>query len=309
MVFNEPVMMSLEQLQDARGQRVKNIPMKELLVHVINPARSQLFITYAAYIARDLDLTVRYVYVHNPSGFASGSPQEARDQVIKKAGRHFQLQINNLYASDPDLPLLEHTVEFGSTPDLMQAYCKSGRVDTIMLCGTKEHSLFSDDTGNIDIIKKVRCPVWIVPEGIVYKPFSEILYATDYHEEDLPNLKLLARFASRFPANITAVHITGDAGFEERVMGEGFASMIRKETGYEMVSVKVLPETKGEPLVTGLHNFALMMDADLIVLLRENRSFSERLLHGSRSEKIARDTQLPVLIFNEERRKIPAGKA
>jgi nucleotide-binding universal stress UspA family protein len=278
--------------------------MKELVVHVVNPARSQLFITYAAYIAKDLDLTVRYVHVHSASG--SGPSQDEREQIQKKAGHHFQLQIQNLYAADADLPLLEYAVEFGSPPDIMQGYCKSGKVDTIMLSGSKEYSFFSDDTGNIDIIKKVRCPVWIVPEGITYRPFSEIIYATDYHEEDLPNLKILARFASKFPAKITAVHITDDTGFGEQIKGEGFENMIKKETGYELLSVKVLAEEKGESLVTGLHNFALMVDADLIVLLREKRSLSERLIHGSRSEKIARDTKLPVLIFNEERRKVPA---
>jgi hypothetical protein len=112
----------------------------------------------------------------------------------------------------------------------------------------------------------------------------------------------MINFASGFPANITAVHITADPGFEEKVKGEGFAGMIREETGYEMISVKVLQQQKGEPLITELHNFALMMDADLVVLLRENRGFLDRLFHGSRSEKIARETKLPVLIYNEERK-------
>jgi hypothetical protein len=174
-------------------------------------------------------------------------------------------------------------------------------VDTVMLSGAKDRSLFSGDSYSTDIFGKLECPVWIIPEGITYKSFSEILYATDYNQEDIHNLRMLAGFASRFPANITAVHISEDAGFEEKVKAAGFAEMIRKETGYGMISHKVLPEKTGEPLVSVLHNFALMIDADLIVLLRENRGFIERLIHGSKSEKIARQTQLPVLIFNESR--------
>jgi nucleotide-binding universal stress UspA family protein len=286
--------------------------MKELLVHVLSPATAQLFITYAAYLARDLNLTVKYIHVQAPANFPLAMPgslsatgkvtQIDIDRETEKARHHFKNQIEKLYASEPDLPLLEYHIEVGHPPEIIYEYCKSKSVDSIMLSSSKGGSLFSDDTSNIDIIRKVRCPVWIIPEGIIYKPFSEILYATDYHEEDLPNLKLLARFASRFPASITAVHITRDAGFQDRVKGEGFASMIKKETGYEMISIKILNEKKGEPLVEELHNFALMMDADLIVLLRENRGFTDRLFHGSRSEKIARETQLPVLIFNEERK-------
>lgn len=286
--------------------------MKDLLVYVDSPAKSQLFMTYAANIGRDMGLTVKYIYVHTPPNFPLGMPgslsasaavsQMDIDREVDKIKYHFNLQISKLNASDPGLPLLDFTIEIGLPGEILQAYCRTEMVDTIMLSSPKEYSVFSDDTDNIDIIRKVGCPVWLVPEGITYRPFSEILYATDYHKEDIPNLKLLAAFASRFPANITAVHVSGDTGFEEKVKSEGFASMIKKETGYEMISFKVLPEKKGEPLVEELHNFALTMDADLIVLLRENKGFVDRLLHGSRSEKIARQTQLPVLIYNEKRR-------
>lgn len=286
--------------------------MKELLVHIISPARAQLFMNYAAYIARDLELNVRFLHVHTPANFPIGTPgslsaaasvnQRDIDKEVDKIKHHFELQISKINASDPELPLMEYSIEVGSPPEVIHEYCKANKVDAIMLKGPKNHSLLSEDPGNVDIIRQVTCPVWIIPEGIAYKPFSEILYATDYHKEDLPNIKLLVKFASKFTANITAVHIAGDADFEEKVKGAGFEEMLKEKTGYEMISVKVLPEKKGEPLVEELHNFALMMDADLIVLLRENRGFTDRLIHGSRSEKIARETQLPVLIYNEERK-------
>ncbi|MFO7923655.1 MAG: universal stress protein [Bacteroidales bacterium] len=286
--------------------------MRDLLVYVTSPAKSQLFMSYAANIARDMELSVKYLYVHTPSNFPLGVPgslsaatvvsQQDIDREVEKIKHHFELQISKLNASDPDLPLLEYKIEIGFPSEIMKAYCSGDMIDTIMLCGSREETVFSNDSGNIHIIREVNCPVWIVPEGITYRPFSEILYATDYHKEDIPNLKMLVRFASRFPANITAVHISESTGFEEKIKGEGFADMIKKETGYDMISLKVLPETKGEPLVDELHSFALMMDADLIVLLRENRGFIDRLFHGSRSEKIARQTQLPVLIYNEERK-------
>ena len=286
--------------------------MKELLVHVLTPARARLFMTYAAYVARDMDLTVRYLYVFSPVVIPLGMAgsldaaadvsQRDIDRGMEKARHHFKLQINNICASDPDLPLLESDIKIGYPHEVIGEYCRSTRVHTVMLSSLKGDSIFPDDSSNVDIIRNVRCPVWIVPEGITYKPFSEILYATDYHEEDVHKIKQLAGFASQFAASITAVHITGDACFSEKVKGEGFVNMVKKETGYELISIKVLPETKGEPLVDELHNFALMIDADLIVLLRENRRFADRLMHGSRSEKIARETQLPVLIYNEERK-------
>jgi nucleotide-binding universal stress UspA family protein len=286
--------------------------MKDLLVYVKSPAKSQFFMTYAAYLARDMDLSVKYLYVLTPGGYPLGMPGSVGaaaevsltdiERDVEKARYHFDLQIKKLNASDPDLPLLEYKVEIGFPPEILRAYCSGKMVDTLMLSGSKERSIFTGDTSNLEIIRKAGCPIWIVPEGITYKTFSEILYATDYNQEDIHNLRTLAGFASKFQANITAVHISEDLNFEERVKGAGFAEMIRKETGYDMISHKVLAETRGEPLVNELHNFALMIDADLIVMLRENKGFLDRLLHGSRSEKIARHTQLPVLIFNEARK-------
>jgi nucleotide-binding universal stress UspA family protein len=286
--------------------------MKEILVYVTNPAREKLYITYAAYLAKDLNLNIRFLHVQDLVNFPLGYPGiltasgnttgEETERETEKAKHHFRLQIDNLHASEPDLPHMEYNIETGKAAEIIPDYCQSRSIDAIVLKGASEYSLFFSDSGNTDVIRKVRCPVWIIPEGITYKPFSEILYATDYHQEDLPRLKLLAGFASKFPAGITAVHITKDAGFRERIKGEGFARMIREKTGYDLVSVKILPRTKGEPLVEELHGFALMIDADLIVLLRENKGLWERLMHGSRSEKIARETQLPVLIYNEERR-------
>jgi nucleotide-binding universal stress UspA family protein len=285
--------------------------MKDLLVHVSSPARSQLFMTYAAYLARDLGLSVKYLYVQTPGGNPLGMPASLNattavtrkevDEGVGKAKYHLELQIDKINASDPDLPLLDYRIEVGYTPKVIQAYCSDKMIDTVMLSGAKERSFFSDDAYIIDIIRKLSCPVWVIPEGITYKPFSEILYATDYNEEDIPNLKVLAKFASKFTASITAVHISEHNGFEERVKVAGFADRIKKETGYDMISHKVLPEKTGEPLVEEIHNFALLIDADLVVLLRENKGFIDRLMHGSRSEKIARQTQLPVLIFNEAR--------
>lgn len=286
--------------------------MKDLLVHVLSPARSQLLMTYAAYLGRDMGLDVTYLHVHTPGDYHLGMPgtadaivavnQKQAEREIEKQKHHFELQIKKLNASEPGLPLLGYRIETGFPAEIIQIYCRDKMVDTVMLQSPKERSFFDDDSDNIDIIRNVNCPVWIIPEGITYRLFTEILYATDYHQEDIPNLKMLTRFAAQFPASITAVHISRDLSFEEKVKGSGFAEMIKKETGYELISLKVIPETPGEPLVDELHDFALMMDADLVVMLRENRGFIDRLLHGSRSEKIAMKTRLPVLIYNEERK-------
>ena len=90
----------------------------------------------------------------------------------------------------------------------------------VILEGQQDDSFWMQSSTNMDIIKMVECPVWIIPKGAIYQPFSEIVYATDYKAEDIINLKKLISLFPHLMPNITALHITDSVDFEERVKKE-----------------------------------------------------------------------------------------
>ncbi len=54
----------------------------------------------------------------------------------------------------------------------------------VMVDGVKTENVLSDL--NFDIIRETGCPVWVIPKGLKYKSFTEIVYTSDYNEEDIP---------------------------------------------------------------------------------------------------------------------------
>lgn len=152
----------------------------------------------------------------------------------------------------------------------------------------------------MDVVEKVKCPVWIIPKGADYKPFTEIVYATDYKKEDIDSLqKLIATFPHYSP-NITALHITDSVDFEERVKKAGFVEMLKKQTDYKSLWVRAFYQTKHDDLTELLNEFAIKSKADLLVLLKENKSFFNRIFNTSQTKEILKTAQLPILVYHEK---------
>ena len=65
-------------------------------------------------------------------------------------------------------------------------------------------------------MSEAACPVLIMNEKLTLDSIENILYATNYHKEDIPSMKKLSELASIYDAEITALHITRDKDFDDR---------------------------------------------------------------------------------------------
>jgi nucleotide-binding universal stress UspA family protein len=150
-----------------------------------------------------------------------------------------------------------------------------------------------------EIVRDLGCPVWVIPEDTAYKSYNDVIYATDYHEEDIQTIKKLIEITTPLTPKIEALHITDNVDFENRIKQKGFQDMLKERIGYRNVEAKALVENVGEEMVEMLNQYAVSHGADLMVVLRENRPFLERLFKPSSSDKIIEDAKLPVLVFHE----------
>ncbi len=149
----------------------------------------------------------------------------------------------------------------------------------------------------LNTLEKTSCPILKIPEKKDFSQISKILYATDYKEEDLPTLSKLAEIAAPFKAEITTLHITDSVDLEEKMMGHGFEKTLHDRVGYDKISFAVRED---ENVVEGIMDYARSGNFDLIVLLKENRNFLQRLFTKSDSNKILSDSDVPVMVFHEE---------
>ncbi len=270
---------------------------------------SNHFIRYVANLAKDLDSGLHLFYVENPANYPMGTPemtgvavanlQESLQAKVEEAKRKIKLQVEELGPRLSDDLVTQVSTRVGNGTMLIQEMVENREADMVALEYKHISSFWKKDSYLREMMRNISCPVWVIPELTEYSGLKNILYATDYHEEDIPTLKSLISLTRSFSPEIDALHITERVDFDERVKKEGFQQMLETKTGYAQISLKVLTEGNGHDMFDLLKGYASRIKADLIVVLKENKNFLERVFNPGTSEKVIRKVDIPVLVFHE----------
>lgn len=283
--------------------------MKRLLALIHEPKSSRGFIEYTVNLARELSLNLQLLYVENPNIPLMGTPnltsnameqlQRSLEQNVKEAENVLKRYINELMNLISGEMIVYVTTEINSEKEVLQQIIGEGHVQMLVLESPDKHSSWNENLMTNETIRSAECPVWIVPRESNYRSPAEIIYATDYKSQDIDTLVRLVGMLGKFSPTITALHITDDKGFELKIKEAGFQKMIQNNTGYQKINVNALQEV-GQDISQLFNDFAIALEADLIVILKENRSFLERIFKASPGKKIIKHASIPVLVFHEK---------
>ncbi len=284
--------------------------MKTILVNIDDPNESKDYITYCVRVAQDLGMAVRLLSVFDPNNYPLGMPGTTGDnvqwinenimRVTDETKRHIDNMIQTLKDEISDMPMIDYSVETGFITDIIEDISKEKYIEMIMLQENEARKDKMIGGADIDIIRHTECPVWIIPEKAEYHPYKSVIYATDYNENDIQTLKKLVQLIKPYSPAITALHITESLDFVEKIKNTGFKDMLTEKISYKNVDVKAITEKTGKNIVESIDDFANGNHADLIVLLKENRHFLERIFKVSSAKKLIRHSLRPVLIFHEK---------
>lgn len=282
--------------------------MKTLLLFIKDYDNSHGFIEYAMELARDMQFDVKVLYVENPSYHPLGTPdlsgvavahlQKSLEKLANSAKTKLDQQVRELmHGKDGELNV-EVGTAIGNEVDIVAEIVDSDRAQTVMIEGQGIRSFSLADSFENELVRKINCPVWVIPEKADYRTPEKIIYASDYNEEDIPTLKKLIELTGRFSPQITALHITDNSDFELRIKNAGFQKMIENKTGYKRIGAKAFIENKGDDMVKIINGYAARIDASLIVVLKENRSFLERIFSSDPTEELIEKASKPVLVYH-----------
>ncbi|QIA09068.1 adenine nucleotide alpha hydrolase family protein [Draconibacterium halophilum] len=284
--------------------------MKTLLAIVNAPKESKEFLRYVAGMAVNLAAEVKVLYVHTPPNYpyglaasvdvASLQVEENLKELIEETDRILEKDIDEITKEIQSPVFTGFSSEIGLTTTVAKKFVSGEKIDMVLLEGQQDYGFWMQSPTNLDVISVLECPVWIIPKGAIYLPFSEIVYATDYNEEDIINLKKLISLFPHLEPNITALHITDSVDFEERVKKEGFLEMLQSKTSYKNLTVKTVHKSKDKETIQLVNDFALSNRADLLVMLKENKSFLERIFTKNQTKETLKTTDLPLLVYHEK---------
>jgi hypothetical protein len=285
--------------------------MKTLLAIVNTPRESKGFLHYVAGLAINLSAQVKVLFIHTPANYSIGMAdttgqlslqiKKGLDNMMNESQKVLEENIKSIEKELSNQIFANVSCEIGFADDRVDKFTSKNQVDMVILESINSDGFWSQTSSNMDVVKKVKCPVWIIPKGAVYKPFMEIVYATNYNKEDISSIKKLINTFPHYSPNITALHITDNVDFEERVKKAGFVEMLQKQTNYKPLWVRAIYQSKKDELSNLLNEFAIKSKADLLVLLKENKSFFENIFSSSHTKDIIKKTELPVLIYHEKK--------
>ncbi|MEJ2584062.1 MAG: universal stress protein [Robiginitalea sp.] len=147
------------------------------------------------------------------------------------------------------------------------------------------------------LIAEAPCPVLSVPEGTSFSGLDNIVYATDFEEEDIAVLELLVALAAPLDASVRALHIACEKEFAGAQRKEWFTDRL-KDLDYRKLSFEA---KTSEDTFDTLRVFLGDHNADLVVMLeREKGSLLRRIFHRDMVQRMEAYGRIPLLAFHEK---------
>jgi hypothetical protein len=164
------------------------------------------------------------------------------------------------------------------------------------------HQSYSEASGGVigypNLIEHVSCPVFVIPEETQYSVMKDVVYATDYHPEDMESLKHLTGLIDHSPdVKFTILHNQKDFDFVEELKWIGFQKMAKDETGLEKLDFKLKSE---DNTVSAIEAYTKENDPDLLVILKERKGFFDHLFSSSETKSVLTHFNKPVLVYHEK---------
>ncbi len=284
--------------------------MKTLLTLFDNPDISKEYVRYAIFLAKDLKANLKLIFVQNPQVIPLVAPgtgstadvhiHEDIEALARSVKNSVDESIRDIREEISSQVKIEYQSETGSASKILEDNLSSGKVDLVLVEGESDKPFWLQTNKNYELIESARCPVLVVAPNTDYRPLKKIVYATDYKEEDIKTLKALVNLTKPFVTDVLALHISESMDFEEKVKQVGFNEMLKQKIGLNNISLKVLNDKKGKEVVEIINDEVEKIDANLIVVLKENRNFFERIFKSSFTTDVIKNVELPVLVFQNE---------
>lgn len=221
--------------------------------------------------------------------------EKMRNDQMEKEKKSFEKVIRKKQKENKN-PVISYEIKEGATDMILIDMSEDPETYLIMISESHEPEQGFIINTYLNIVERASCPILKIPKNYHLADLKRILYATDYKEEDISTLTRLASIAAPFKGIITALHITDSVDLEEKLKSHGFESSLHDKVGYDRIHFAIREEKN---VVRGILEYAEKGEYDLIVLLKENRNFLQRLFTRSESNRILSEATIPVMIYHE----------
>ncbi len=277
--------------------------MGNLLCVVREPTEADNFINFVARLASDLKSHVHLLYVEEEYEYTIGRPPapdnfagQEQSKRLAEAKRVLSERVGTVLGDFRNEVSIDYSADLTSMISAIDSYVSSNRSDCVVLEAEEPKGLMVASPSNDELLDEINIPVLLVPRNTIHRPLRQVVYASAFSEKDIPAIRDLIRIVGVKQPSIRIIHISDESGSAEQMGSIGFADMVRRETGYKDITLEHLDKSNND-IPSQILDYSVRVNADMLVVLKEDRNFFERIFNPDRTKKIARDPDLPVLIY------------
>ncbi|TCD04407.1 universal stress protein [Pedobacter frigidisoli] len=209
---------------------------------------------------------------------------------------------NDLFASyevKENIPKIKIKSAFGDVSDILRETFLLENIGMVVLglSGNGDMKRLIQGSCSRDSIDFAEYPLLLVPKGADFVPIKKIAFATDLKTSDMEIIQLLALLAAKLNAELLIVHVIvnrEDKMLLHRI--DSFMKELKSKVNYNKMYYKNVYQPKIED---GLNWLSHHEDIDVLAVIHRKHSLVSDILHASYSHKMARQTNLPLIVVPE----------
>lgn len=274
--------------------------MKKILVPTDFSQNAQTAFEYAVHLydtTETIFVLLNAFYIPHTTHDGTFSYQDVSKNEAEEA---FDNEIKRIERLFPDLRgKIETHFEIGAIVEIANQFAKENNID-LMVMGTKGATgLVEILVGSItsSMIKKVECPLVVVPEKTKVVSPKKILFTTDTElQSDDLNIDPLLEIAKSNDAMVHGLYVSKSP---EDI--DVHSTFIKYDLDMKLVDVKHdLDVDVDTNTVKAIERYVELHQPDLIAMVSTKGNLFHELFHQSVTKKIAMHTEVPMLIMHQK---------
>lgn len=305
----------LLRIQEEFGKLPENYAPRDMVRKIIVPtdfsSSSEYACHFAIHLAQKIKAEIKLLHIFDNPMLNMGLRESATymdyvHSTIAEVERHVNAELvafttkmkSYMHSRDIDGVRIHSSMVMGSVLPGIKGIAKSYEPDFVVL-GTATTSGGSESVlgGLADtLVQGLGIPLCAIPGPISGEHVHQfqVLYATDFNENDNSSLESLLRILEPFEKRISCIHVATDPQPAKRERMDELNMMLQHKYGEYEIQCMLIED---DDIVNGIKDFAAADKSNLISFTIHKRGIFDKLFKPNLFRKIMREANMPVLLF------------
>jgi nucleotide-binding universal stress UspA family protein len=188
-------------------------------------------------------------------------------------------------------------IEDGQPGDVIPRVARDTNTDLIVMgsAGASGYTQLFGTPLTTKVMAETRYPILIIPQEADYEPLRNWAYASDLQGREELVVDHLVQLASQLEAHVELLHVQKDPEVS-KTKGYILDNLRQRHAGSNL-SYKLLP---GSHVLQEIDHYVEQKQPDLLVMVRHDHSFWDRLFNRDKVAYSAARTNFPMLVLHAQ---------